>query len=109
MHGLSSFGWQVYLICSTWNRLAVIEPVSPALAGGLLTTGPPGKYTEPFFTCQTLLQVLGIGLCKHRLVFLLLKILQFREGRQTSNKCYAEKGSRKKGEVVLGGRNYNFQ
>ena len=92
-----------------WNLPAGIEPVSPALAGGLLATGPPGKSTERVFTCQTLLPVLGIGLCKHRLVFLLLRILQLREGRQTSNECYGEKGSGKKGEVVPGGRNYNFQ
>ena len=28
------------------------EPVSPALEGGLLTTGPPGKSHGPFISCQ---------------------------------------------------------
>ena len=31
-----------------------IEPVSPALEGGLLTTGPPGKSHGPFINCQML-------------------------------------------------------
>ena len=29
-----------------------IEPVSPALAGGFLTTVPPGKYQENFDKCK---------------------------------------------------------
>lgn len=57
----------------------------------------PADITEHFFMCQTLFKVLGIEPCKHRLVFLLSWILQFREGRQTSNKCYGEKESKKKG------------
>jgi len=26
-----------------------IKPVSPALAGGFLTTGPPGKFHIPYY------------------------------------------------------------
>ena len=29
-----------------------IEPMFPALAGGLLTTGPPGQSLAPFLTYQ---------------------------------------------------------
>ena len=43
-HCLSSCSTWVYLSCSTWDLpKSGIEPVSPALAGGFLTTGPPGK------------------------------------------------------------------
>ena len=34
-----------------------IEPVSPALAGGLLTTAPPGKSQECFFSIRVLAQL----------------------------------------------------
>ena len=37
-----------------------IEPVSPALAGGFLTTGPPGKLAFLFFQL-----VLGLGIWFH--------------------------------------------
>jgi len=40
------------LSCSmaTWDLPGPgIKPVSPALQGGLLTTGPPGKSFFPFF------------------------------------------------------------
>ena len=44
MQGLSTCGDWAQLPCDMWNlpRLG-IQPVSPALAGGFLTTGPPGK------------------------------------------------------------------
>ena len=42
--GLRSYGVQAQLLCSTWNLPRPgIKPVSPALAGGLLTTGPLGS------------------------------------------------------------------
>ena len=41
---LSSFGAQVQLLRSMWDLPRPgLEPVSPALAGGFLTTEPPGK------------------------------------------------------------------
>ena len=45
---LSSYGAQAYLLCGMWDLPGPgLEPVSPALAGGLPTTAPPGK---PEFT-----------------------------------------------------------
>ena len=43
-HRLSSCGSRAYLLHCMWDlpRLG-IEPVSPALVGGFLTTAPPGK------------------------------------------------------------------
>ena len=56
MHGLSSCGSQAlerrlsgcgtwaWLLCGMWDLPGPgLEPVSPALAGGFLTTAPPGK------------------------------------------------------------------
>ena len=46
-HGLSSCGAQVQLALSMWHLPSPgIEPMSPALADRLLTTGPPGKYKD---------------------------------------------------------------
>ena len=46
--GLSSCGSRAWLLHSTWDPPGSgIEPESPALAGGLLTTAPPGK--SPLF------------------------------------------------------------
>ena len=43
-HSLSSCGTQASLLRGTQNLPGSgIEPVSPALADGFLTTGPPGK------------------------------------------------------------------
>ena len=43
-HGLSSCGAQVWLLASIWDLSRPgIKPVSPALAGGFLTTGPSMK------------------------------------------------------------------
>ena len=42
--GLSSCGARAYLLCGMWDLPGPgIELVSPALAGGFLTTAPPGK------------------------------------------------------------------
>ena len=44
--GFLSCGTQAWLPRRMWNLLGPgIEPVSPALTGGFLTTGPPGKPT----------------------------------------------------------------
>ena len=41
---LSSCGAQAWLLCGMWDLPGPgLEPVSPALAGGFLTTAPPGK------------------------------------------------------------------
>ena len=41
---LSSCGARAYLLHGTWDLPGPgLEPVSPALAGGFLTTAPPGK------------------------------------------------------------------
>ena len=41
---LSSCGTRAQLLCGMWDLPGPgIEPVSPALAGGFLTTAPPGK------------------------------------------------------------------
>ena len=43
-HRLSSCGTRTQLLCGMWDLPRPgIEPVSPALAGGFLTTEPPGK------------------------------------------------------------------
>ena len=48
--GLSSCGAQVQFPCSMWNLPGPrIKPVSPALAGRLLSTLPPGKFTLELF------------------------------------------------------------
>ena len=42
--GVGSCDAQVWLLCDKWYIPEVeIEPISPALAGELLTTGPPRK------------------------------------------------------------------
>ena len=44
VHGLSSCGARALLLCGMWDLPGPgIEPVFPALAGGFLTTAPPGK------------------------------------------------------------------
>ena len=50
---LSSCGAQAYLLRGMWDLLGPgLEPVSPALAGGFLTTAPLGK---PCFLINRLL------------------------------------------------------
>ena len=49
-HRLNGCGTQAWLLHGMWNILGSgIEPASPALAGGFLTTEPPGKpHTNTF-------------------------------------------------------------
>ena len=43
-HGFSSCGAWAWLLCGMWDLpRSVIQPVSPALAGGFLSTAPPGE------------------------------------------------------------------
>ena len=47
-HRLSSCGAQAQLLCGLWDLPGPgIEPVSPALTGRFLTSGPPGKAQAP--------------------------------------------------------------
>ena len=47
--GLSSCGTQAQLPLSMWNLPGRgMEPMSPALAGGFLSTAPPGKFQKAF-------------------------------------------------------------
>ena len=59
-HRLSSCGARAYLLCGMWDLPGPgLEPVSPALAGGFLTTAPPGKPylfifgSRQVFSCGT--------------------------------------------------------
>ena len=47
-HGLSSYGtWALFATaCGILVLGPGIKPMSPALAGGFLTTGPPGKSSQ---------------------------------------------------------------
>ena len=41
---LSNCGSRAHLLCGTWDLPGPgLKPMSPALAGGFLTTAPPGK------------------------------------------------------------------
>ena len=54
-HRLSSCGPRAYVLRSLWNLPGPgLEPVSPALAGGFLTTAPPGKSRHAWFFLGTL-------------------------------------------------------
>ena len=52
-HRLSSCGSRAQLLCGMWDLPGPgLEPVSPALAGGILTTAPPGKSPKlSFLNC----------------------------------------------------------
>ena len=51
---LSSCGTRAYLLRSMWDLPRPgHEPVSPALAGRLLTTAPPGKPSQAWFQFWT--------------------------------------------------------
>ena len=53
-HRISSCGARVYLLRSMWDLPGPgIEPVSPVLADGFLTTAPPGKSLVPYLTPLT--------------------------------------------------------
>ena len=59
--GLSSCGTRAQLLRGMWGLPGPgLEPVSPALAGGFLTTAPPGKPIV-FFSCANLYFVVCIG------------------------------------------------
>ena len=51
--GLTSCGAQAQLLHDMWDLPGPgIEPMSPALAGGFLTTVPPGRSQVPFFSLK---------------------------------------------------------
>ena len=48
-HELSSCSEWAWVSCGIWNLFeSRIKPMSPTLAGGFLTTGPPGKFSQAF-------------------------------------------------------------
>ena len=54
MRRLSSCGSRAQLLHGMWDLPRPgLEPVSPALAGGLSTTAPPGKPQELLFSDET--------------------------------------------------------
>ena len=54
-HRLSNCGSRAQLLRGMWDLLGPgLEPVSPALAGGFLTTAPPGKPCALIFYPATL-------------------------------------------------------
>ena len=54
-HGLGSCGAWASLLCGMWDLPGPgLEPVSPALAGGFLTTAPPGKFLFVTFDYEVL-------------------------------------------------------
>ena len=58
---LSSCGTQALLLHSMWDLPRPgIEPLSPALAGGFLTTAPPGK-SEPAFEFCIYITLITLG------------------------------------------------
>ena len=77
--GFSGCGTKAQLLCSTWDLpRSGIKPVSPALAGGFLTTGLPGKSLYKLFnihfpppsspvafliSCMGLQRLLLVALC----------------------------------------------
>ena len=53
---LSSCGARAQLLCGMWDLPGPgLEPVSPALAGGFLTTVPPGKPLSSIFVSTLIL------------------------------------------------------
>ena len=75
-HRLSSCGSRAYLLCGMWDPPRPgLEPVSPALAGRLPTTAPPGKPKfEHLYIC---LLAIWISFVKYLLNFVFLSIALF--------------------------------
>ena len=63
-HRLSSCGSRVRMLLGTWGLpRSGTEPVSPALAGELFTTEPPGKPLGGFLMLDFISGEAGSGLC----------------------------------------------
>ena len=84
-HTLGSCGTGAWLLCSMWDLTQPgIEPVSPALAGGFLSTVPPGKshIINIYDFCntggKTQQQSLSTHLlcCNHKFDWLLLDVAE---------------------------------
>ena len=62
VHGLSGCGtWAWLWPCSTWDPWPGIEPASPALEGGFLTTKSPGEISS---SVQSLFATLWTAACQ---------------------------------------------
>ena len=60
-HRLSSCGARALLLRGMWDLPGPgLEPVPPALAGGFLTTAPPGKSMSGFFLLSIILKFIRI-------------------------------------------------
>ena len=58
---LSSCGVQAELLCGMWDLPGPgLEPVSTALAGGVLTSAPPGKPHKTFLKGNKIVEFMGI-------------------------------------------------
>ena len=72
---LSSCGSQAQLLCGMWDLPRPgLEPMSPALAGGFLTTAPPGKPSF-FFTLHILFA--AIYFCNWSIILYIATFLNF--------------------------------
>ena len=72
---LSSCGARAWLLCSVWDLPKPgLEPVSPALAGGFLTTAPAGK---PFlvvfmYLCMYVYMYVCMYVCMYLFIYLFI-------------------------------------
>ena len=73
---LSSCAAWAQLLCSVWDLPEPgLEPVPPALAGGFLTTAPPGKPHTLVLTFRSLIHFELIFIwCEVRVKFILLHV-----------------------------------
>ena len=64
MRRLNSRGTRAQLLRGMWDLPEPgLEPVSPTLAGGFLTTAPPGKPIVSLFTFRSLIHLQFILIC----------------------------------------------
>ena len=78
VHGLSSCGILAQLPSGMWDLPGLgIKPVSPALAGGFFTTGPPGKSQRPLFLLCLSISLLLVNISHFHFSYYKLKFLPF--------------------------------
>ena len=75
--GFSSCGARAQLLRGRWDiPRPGLEPVSPALAGGFLTTAPPGKSPIPFLYSSQWLVYQATTLLKTSMHTMVLNVLK---------------------------------
>ena len=85
--GLSSCGSRAQLLCGMWDPPRPgLEPVSPALAGRLSTTAPPGKPPNNILILHTYSQHMQTTCLRHSVLFtgILLIVVGFDHSLKTS-------------------------